>query len=58
MHGYRICPDVSGEPGEAHAVAGEDVAAWRGTLRPELIARRLALSAADRAAASERISAC
>jgi 5-formyltetrahydrofolate cyclo-ligase len=37
--------------------AGVDVASWRKALRPELIARRLALPAADRAVASERITA-
>lgn len=37
--------------------AEQDVAAWRKALRAELIARRLALPATDRAAASERITA-
>jgi 5-formyltetrahydrofolate cyclo-ligase len=35
----------------------QDVAVWRKALRAELIARRLALPAADRAAAGERITA-
>jgi 5-formyltetrahydrofolate cyclo-ligase len=35
----------------------QDVAAWRKALRADLIARRLALPAADRAAASDRITA-